>query len=1229
MINSAPTSVVFIDGSVAGTNALLAGVPETARIVRLDNSQDGILQMASLLSDFSGLESIHVLSHGAQAQLPLGNVRVSHGNLADYRDALAAIGNSLGESGDILLYGCNLGAGEQGAAFVQRLAEYTGADVAASDDLTGSRLLGGDWQLETRTGEIQAASLRPFGFAGTLASWTGTIGPDLHTGTAADDDLTGLAGNDTLNGGDGDDTAVYSGNLADFVFGLDSDGRMTVSDNQAADGDEGTDTLSSIEQAQFADASVAIEAFSEFRVNTETLSPQIDPAVTHLNDGGWLVTWSSNLQDGDGYGIYAQRYAADGTATGSEFRVNTHTSSSQTGASVAVLADGGWLVTWQSFGQDGDNLGVYAQRYASDGTASGGEFLVNTETASVQTAADVAALADGGWVVSWYSLSQDGNFGGIYAQRYAADGSLVGGETLVNTTTLGNQTNPSITALGDGGWLVAWNSFDQDGSGWGVYAQRYAADGSTVGAEFQVNSYTTSDQSLPSVASLADGGWVVTWQSLGQDGASDGIYGQRYAANGAPAGAEFLVNTYTTSAQGYPAVTGLADGGWLVTWESFGQDGSSDGVFAQRYAANGSTSGAEFQINAYTADGQYFPAAAALSDGGWLIAWQSENQDGSSFGVYARRFDSSGAAMASVASLAGDGVGNKITWGASAPVSIDGKGGKDELSGAAGADTLDGGAGNDTLRGGGGADSLVGGAGDDSYEVDNAGDQLVELSGEGTDQVTSSVSFTLPDHLEQLTLSGGADLEGTGNAADNLVTGNSGNNRIKGVQGEDTVVGGDGNDTLLGGAGNDTFVGGAGDDIYFVNLVGDNPVEVAAEGHDLVKSLARLFRLTAKGEHLEDLFLIGKRARNGVGNTLDNEIRGNQNDNRLKGLAGDDTVIGGAGNDTLLGGKGADKMFGSDGDDTFFVNSSSDEVVERVGKGNDWVKSRVSISLRNHSQFLEMLTLLGKANRNGSGNQQDNRITGNQGNNRLNGLIGDDTLLGGKGNDTLLGGKGADRMFGGEGDDTFFVAQTTDQVIEKAGNGTDLVKSSVTFDLRKHSQHLENLSLTGKLNRNGTGNMLANEIRGNGGSNRLSGLNGNDALKGFKGNDTLLGGIGSDLLLSGAGADTLTGGAGGDRFRYRNASQGNDTITDFKRAAGDRLQVLGGNFAGLAKGVLGPDHFRANKAGVAKDADDYFVFNTSTNTLFYDKDGNGSGAAVRLATFSNGHRLRRTDIAVI
>ena len=478
-------------------------------------------------------------------------------------------------------------------------------------------------------------------------------------------------------------------------------------------------------------------------------------------------------------------------------------------------------------------------------------------------------------------------------------------------------------------------------------------------------------------------------------------------------------------------------------------------------------------------------------------------------------------------------------------------------------DTVSGGDGADKLDGGPGADRLVGGLGDDTYTVDDPGDLVVEAVGEGSDLVNSALTFTLPANVEKLTLTGTAAINGFGNALANTITGNAAANRLEGGDGDDALTGGDGADTLVGGAGldkltgglgGDRMEGGLGDDTYYVDDPADLVIEAAGEGVDLVNSTITYTLPT----NVEKLTLNGVAAIDGYGNALANTLTGNAGPNRLDGGDGDDaltgadgadTLVGGAGLDKLTGGLGADLMIGGLGDDTYYVDDPGDVVVEAAGEGTDLVNSAVSFTL---SANVEKLTLSGLVAIDGFGNTSANTITGNAAANRLEGADGDDTLTGGDGADTLVGGAGADKldgglaadqMAGGLGDDIYYVDNAGDVVVEAAGEGADLVNSSVTFTL---SANVEKLTLSGAAAIDGAGNDLANLITGNTGANLLSGGDGADTLSGGNGDDTLDGGI---------GIDRLTGGTGADRFVFQKGQAAGDTITDF--TAGDHIELHG------------------------------------------------------------------------
>lgn len=326
---------------------------------------------------------------------------------------------------------------------------------------------------------------------------------------------------------------------------------------------------------------------SEFAINTTTADTQqtfaqSPQAVATDANGNFIVVWSSNKQDGNGQGVYARRYDSFGNPLGGEFRVNSTTNNDQEFSTVAMDATGDFVITWSSNNQDGNGWGVYAQRYDSTGNPLGGEFRVNTTTQDNQEFSTVAMDAAGDFVITWSSRNQDGNGWSIYARRYDSAGNPLGGEFQVNSTTEDNQEFSTVALDAAGNFVITWSSRNQDGNGWGIYAQRYDSAGVAQGGEFQINSYTRDDQKFSRVAYLPDGGFLITWSSNNQDGNSWGIYAQRYDASGTAQGNEFRVNTTTAGPQQNSAIAVSANGEAIVVWSGQGATDNT-GIDGQRF----------------------------------------------------------------------------------------------------------------------------------------------------------------------------------------------------------------------------------------------------------------------------------------------------------------------------------------------------------------------------------------------------------------------------------------------------------------------------------------------------------------------------------------------------------------------------------------------------------------------------------------------------------------------
>lgn len=321
-----------------------------------------------------------------------------------------------------------------------------------------------------------------------------------------------------------------------------------------------------------------------------------------------------------------------------EFQFNTYTDKDQASPKLCSLPDGGFVAVWHSE-QDGSGYGIYFQVYNSDFSKRDDEVQVNTYTDSYQTLPSISILSDGGFVIVWQSYDQDSPGYGIYGQVFNPDFSRKGGEFHVNTYTENYQNGPSVSRLTDDGFVIVWTSFRQDGSAYGVFGQAFNSDLNRRGEEFQVNTYTYDSQSGPSLCSLADTGFVVVWNSKSQDGSEFGIYGQAYNLDLSRRGSEFQVNTHTNNNQVTPSIISLTGGGFVIVWSSYGQDSRRYGIYGQVFNSNFSRRGEEFRISSYTDHWQMLPLMGNSIDGGFVVVWQSDSLYGSYQGVYSQLFN--------------------------------------------------------------------------------------------------------------------------------------------------------------------------------------------------------------------------------------------------------------------------------------------------------------------------------------------------------------------------------------------------------------------------------------------------------------------------------------------------------------------------------------------------------------------------------------------------------------
>jgi Ca2+-binding RTX toxin-like protein len=570
-----------------------------------------------------------------------------------------------------------------------------------------------------------------------------------------------------------------------------------------------------------------------------------------------------------------------------------------------------------------------------------------------------------------------------------------------------------------------------------------------------------------------------------------------------------------------------------------------------------------------------------------------------------------------------------LTGGWDSPAGFLGGGGEEwlTLTSAAPGLVFNLGAGNDLIDVSSlaGAYTLIGGQGDDVYVV-GSGHNVVELSGEGIDEVRTSLSqYTLPSHVERLagTSAGGQILRGNG--LNNVLTGSGGSDILYlDAGGIDQAFGGEGNDFLYFGASYspaDRAEGGSGRD--YIILEGNYLASMTLSGSSLV-GIEGLMMLSggdtrynpATGTPLNYTFvttddLVASDAALEVNAiTLVHGERlvfdgSAETEGRFTfyGSAGEDRLTGGGGNDFFDGGAGRDRMTGGAGDDIYYVDHVLDIVLEAAGGGFDQIYTSVSLGLQagQEIEFLGTLNKLGTEALTLRGNDTRNTIAANNGNNNLYGEGGNDTLYGFDGNDNLFGGTGADYMIGGLGNDVYRIDDSADIVQEEAGQGQDTAYTSVSYTLPAGSE-IEQLAtidwhLTDAINL--TGNELANQLLGNNGANTILGRAGNDRIDGEGGDD---------LIDGGSGRDTLEGGTGNDVFRFSAREEtsigSHDTILDFLK--GDLIDL---SLIDADETVDGNQTFAFSSDGLFHNAVGELRVRGSNGLWFVEGDVNGDGVA--------------------
>ena len=661
----------------------------------------------------------------------------------------------------------------------------------------------------------------------------------------------------------------------------------------------------------------------QFPVSSTTTNSQSDASVARLAGGNVVVTFTDTSTDPGG-DIRARLFTSAGVPVAADFAIATSTADDSQ-SDVAALANGSFVVSWtRDFG--GGDKDIVAQIFNASGSPTSVQISVDSSITLNTSASQVIGLTNGNFVVVWQQQPAAGGDSEVWFRIYDNTGAAVTASTLVDDIGSINE-DPQIVALKDGSFAIAYTD-----NGWGIdgteiTARIFNPNGSVRSAYLRANTQTTGDQSKPSVTAMGNGYnsyLLVSW--------SDGetTYYQAYDTQGNAIGTNYAAVGGVVEAE----VAGLTGGLVANVRTSIVPDDGADQSIRTSIdeltrtttgdAGLDSLSGDGLRDTIFGLDGNDFLYGMDGND--VLDGGANNDQLNGGIGVDTASYATAAAGVdVTLATIAAQ---DTVGAGTDTLISIENLTGSDfddTLAGNTNANVLRGGGGGDSLNGNAGSDKMIGGTGDDTYYVAQAGDTVDESDGDGIDTVFSSVSFSLVNgprvlgDLEKLTLTGSANINGTGNAFDNVINGNSGNN---------TLAGNDGADTLNGGAGIDKMIGGNGNDTSIVDNAGDKVDESGGSGIDTVKS-SITFSLAdavhAIGD-IEKLTLTGSANIDGTGNALDNTITGNSGNNTLIGNDGLDTLNGGSSDDALNGGLGSDKLNGGDGVDSLLGGVDSDSL---------------------------------------------------------------------------------------------------------------------------------------------------------------------------------------------------------------------------------------------------------------------------------------------------------------
>ncbi|NRR32917.1 DUF4347 domain-containing protein, partial [Oxalobacteraceae bacterium] len=1180
--------LLFLDSGVEQSHSIAAQLGADVKLVLLDPAYDGLDQMAGVLAGHRALKAVHVVSHGAPGLLQLGASELCHDDLPAYAEQLRLIGASLAVDGEILLYGCSVAAGQRGHAFVKRMAQLAGREIAAADADMGA---GQGWQLAHVHGQPPRAMLAPV-YSGQLGLISGSYSNRLINGTAGADTLLIYGGNNTLAGGDGNDTINASSTTAEGSALLGENGDDWLFGGYANDwleGGAGNDVLRSSGNAGV-DTLIGGAGNDTFNIGVSGFRPGTivgdggdgdDIFEIGINDG-WSTTTMA-LTGGQGVDTYRFQYGMSGVATNAvvlDFAAGAGGDRIDLSELLANSDRG-------NFGYIGANpFGADLQyvRLVQSGADTLLQYDANGAAGSASGFITMLTLKD----IDASTLTADNFIDGIPTSLIAPDGSTAGGRNISGSTgadTLsGGHFNDTI-AGGAGADVLHGLSGNDSLLGGADDDQLYGDSGADLldGGAGNDSFFSAFDEGSDTLIGGDGNDFVQIWW-----GSTVGT-ATRDAALVVDGGAgDDTVSVYLAAATGSVSATG---GAGRDTYSFYGADGASllyvkdfvagkggDQIDLSDLLDDSDSIWPRTGLPGYSGDNPFLSAVGVfrlVQDGAdTLLQYDRDGAGGSAsaFATIAVLVKVKASALTAdnfTGGIAPDGspvAGLTLVADQNAGWAVEGSYFNDTITGGPVALHLAGYGGDDLLlagvRAGAGHDTLAGGIGNDRYVLMSIGDMVSESAAAGTDTVdvafAKADTYVLPDNVEngRITAAAAFAINLSGNALDNVLTGNGAVN---------TLIGGAGYDTLDGGAGNDKLLGGAGDDVYIIADSGDLITENDGEGTDTVRTSLASYMLPA---NVEQLLYTGRADFTGTGNALDNVITSENANSVLDGGAGNDKLTGSSsGWDTLIGGAGDDTLVSAGGIDLIDGGAGTD-LVELPGYIIHYQITRpnaTDIMLQNSSyrdpiilRNVEFVSFAGGVVKTIAELQVNVPSLGN------------DMLQGDDNSNKLDGFAGADTMAGGKGDDTYVIDNVGDTVIEKTAEGLDTERFNIagSFTL---ADNVENgaASLESKLAINIAGNDLDNDLAGNEAINTLIGGAGNDYLNGFGGTDKLIGGTGDDGYTVGDAVEII-----------ENAGEGNDTVYVWLAS-----YTLGANIENL---VFAPNH-TTNFTGIGNALDNHIA----------------------------------------